>query len=610
VREWGFSEKSMETLFLNLYSPLKFALDDYEFVLDLPQGFSMLKQKYEDGFDSGKFNRRPKKVTEEKVKHGGLYYTRYRLAFEPNFVLASESSQGTLVPILLNGHRGPDKLCKFYFRRQASGNLTELEQTLPVRILPPINGRMPKNVMFGQYASVPWAAKYNISKLFPEHLEAHMNQSLDAGFNSWTINTNDGEYGKKVYEQALKRGGVVVLQPAGNYPHLGIFTGNLALKQLMLAVPEFRARLFNQAERVKEPGQFCRSYITGEGADRFRDALKKDIGAMLNGDPALKFVGFPKATFLWINYEQKIWNRDPAKRFCFCDNCKKAFRQYAKLSDTIVQSDDSIFKNYNGEWKAFREELEGSLNGMVRDVSNELGLKYMLYDDVFNDGYWSASKGKIDLAFPGWPGDGTAIGTRTADITRHFPVTQQSLDDRMTFFRDKVGQPKIEGQLCASVFNIIEKPGVNWIQNTGSTIDGFINAKSMKSQILRVVAAFHGGVDLGSAMNRCAGQLYYIGEATRIIANYEGLFYDGQREDNLAASEQLKYPNLLVLTKGDERLVLLFNETDKPMTVKLSNKNLKSEQRASVFERSTKISNPEMMSVDIGAGDVTAVYIR
>ncbi|MCK9414579.1 MAG: hypothetical protein M0Q53_19910, partial [Prolixibacteraceae bacterium] len=63
-------------------------------------------------------------------------------------------------------------------------------------------------------------------------------------------------------------------------------------------------------------------------------------------------------------------------------------------------------------------------------------------------------------------------------------------------------------------------------------------------------------------------------------------------------------------TKDDERLVLLFNETDNPMTVKLNNKNLKNGQSASVFESSVKISNPGMMSVDIGAGDVTVVHIR
>ena len=60
-------------------------------------------------------------------------------------------------------------------------------------------------------------------------------------------------------------------------------------------------------------------------------------------------------------------------------------------------------------------------------------------------------------------------------------------------------------------------------------------------------------------------------------------FGAGLRAYKLAVFEQIKYPNLLVLTKGDERLVLLFNETEKPLTVQLDNKDLKNGQRASVF---------------------------
>jgi hypothetical protein len=107
-----------------------------------------------------------------------------------------------------------------------------------------------------------------------------------------------------------------------------------------------------------------------------------------------------------------------------------------------------------------------------------------------------------------------------------------------------------------------------------------------------------------------AGMFYWIGESTRLISEYEDLFYAGKREDSLASSEQLKYPNLLVLTKGDERLILLFNETDKPVKVELNNKNLKPGQSASVFGSSEKISSPEKMSVTVATGDVTAVHIK
>jgi hypothetical protein len=600
VREWGFSEKSMETFFHFLYSPppLTYALEEYEFMLDVPKGFSLLKEKYANDFKGGKHNRRPQKVTEEEVKHEGQPYTRYRFAFESAFVQANNNGQLALIPLFLNEYEGADKLCKFYFRRMAAGNLTELEQILPVRILPPLNGRMPKKVMFGQYVSVPylmWMGEANGGKLFPEHFEAYMRQSLDVGFNSWTIQPQDGSYGKMVYDRVLERGGVVAVWDPHNYPIWG-HRANQSLGSLMRKVPEFRVRMYNDTERSQATSIFCRTFATGEGAVQFKEAVKKDIGGLFDGSAELKFIGFPKASIYWTDWEQKIWRETPAKNYCFCENCKKAFRQYAKLPDNMDLSDDAILKNYKVEWKSFREQAEGRVNGIVRAVCNERGVRYMLYDDAFNDGYWSAQREKIDIASPGWPGDGLA--------------QQGNLDERMAFYRKSMGISQVNGQLFATVGPDLTKPANSWIQRSGATKDGFLDAKSVKRQILRIVAAFHGGVELGSSLSRCAGQLYYIGEATRLISEYEDLFWNGEREDQLAASEQIKYPNLLVLKKGQERLVLLFNEGTQPLRVLLENKELSPGQRATIFGVNQIVEQPGKIELTIGGEDVAAVYIQ
>jgi len=621
VREWEFSEKSLESIVHTLYSPppLTFPLDEYEFVLDVPKGFSLLKETYIDAFKGGKLNRRPQKVVEEEVKHENQPYTRYRFAFESAFVQPSNSAnnnQVALIPLLLDGYQSADKCCKFYFRRLASGNLTELEQTLPVRVLPAINGRMPKKTLIAQYVSVPWLiwAGNGGGRLYPRHFEAHMRQSLDVGFNSWTIFATAGEYGKMVSDLALERGGAVALwsqfSPI-NYPIHGGIPAKYALGQLMLSTPEFRARYFNGNDRMKTTGNFCRSYATSQGAAQFKEAVKKDIASMFHGSAEFDFIGFPKASIYFNNWEGKVWEAQIDKSICFCENCKMAFRQFANLPDRANLTDDAIFEQYKREWSLFRNQLDGRMNGIVREACNELGLKYLFYDDVFNKECWAACRGQLDIAFPGWPGSGQAVGNGSHAGAGSFNVTQRSLDDVMSFFREEMGISQIQGQLFAGTYNHSSKtPWANWSQDSGSTQEGFLNSKSVKAQILRVIAAFHGGVDLNSSIDRCAGQHFYIGEATRLIAEYEDLFYDGKREDSLAASDQLQYPNLLVLTKGDERLVLLFNETDRPVTVQLNNKDLKSGQCGTVFGSSEKIDAPEKMSVTVDAGDVAAVHIR
>jgi len=608
LHEWGFSEKSLETLFHVLYSPppLTFALEDYEFVLDVPKGFSLLEQKVDDRTEVARYNQRPQKVTVEEAKHDNQPYTRYRFAFEAGQVGTNTNirfRKMALIPLLLNEYKGADKTCRFYFRRTASGNLTELEQVLPVRVLPPINGRMPKKVAIQQYCSVPWMLWGGGGKLFPEHFEAHMRQALDVGFNHWIIGPGDGEYGKKVYDRVLARGGVVILWGPSDYPLTGNSLGtNSALAKLMLAAPEARARYFNDGFQNR---QFCRSFVTGPGTAQFKDAVKKDIDLMFHGGGTNSaYIGFPKATIYWVDWEQTPWVEEwdvaagkivPGKRhFCFCENCKKAFRQYAKLPDTVDLSDDAIFKNYKREWSAFRVGLDGRVNGIVRDACHELGLKYAYYDMTKYRDNWPPLKGKIDIAFAGLPGGDVCYGNRQAFV-----------DEYAKFLREEAGLAQVIGQQFAATYGCTY-PWDNW----KSRQEEFWNPKVVKLQILRIVATVHGGIDLNSSFACFAGMHYYIGEATRLISEYEDLFWDGERADDLAQSEQIKYPNLLVLRKGNERLVLLFNEGTEPLRVILENKDLKPGQKGKIYGTAIVTDNPGKMDVSVEPEDVAAIHIQ
>ena len=64
------------------------------------------------------------------------------------------------------------------------------------------------------------------------------------------------------------------------------------------------------------------------------------------------------------------------------------------------------------------------------------------------------------------------------------------------------------------------------------------------------------------------------------------------------------------MKRGDERLVLLFNEGEKPITVTLRNKDLKSGQTASIFGTDLKTDKPAEMTVTVPEQDAVAVHIR
>ncbi|MDI9585608.1 MAG: hypothetical protein QM473_15400, partial [Acidobacteriota bacterium] len=624
VREWGFSEGSLETLFHTLYTPppLTSPLTDYEFVLDVPAGFSLLDEQYADDDKGGKLNRRPRSVVVEQTTHDNQPYTRYRFAYEPDFV-QPDRVQVALLPLVMDEYQGRGNLCEFYYRRLAAGNLTEVEQVLPVRVLPPLNGRMPKKVMISQYCAEPWVRAYG-GKLFPRHFEAFMRQSLAIGFSHWILPPSGDAYTRKVHDRVVEGGGTVVIWGPNNYPLYGNSVRDGALSKLLQSTPELQVRFFGATGR--SGAQICRSYATGPGATQFHDALEQDIGAMLRGDEAHRFVGLPKTTIFWNDWEQTPWldhsfapgfvpGSQLSKCFCFCDNCRSAFRQWARLADHVDLSDEAIREDHYEEWKQFRLELDARLNEIIKQVCNELGLRYMFYNCAATNGTWftdswERNRGRIDLVFTGWPGDGQAVGHGPHDGVGSFPVGQNALDREMTFMREKVGLKQIMGQLFASGGYVVKTPLQTWPQTALVGRDGFMNAARLKPQILRIVASFHGGVDMCTAFDRCAGQCYYIGEATRAISEFEDIFYDGTRQDDLAASDQIKYPNLLVLTRGDERLVLVFNEGAKQLSVQLENRETAPGQTAEVWGLPGRISSPAKMKVTIPPNDVALVHIE
>ena len=90
---------------------------------------------------------------------------------------------------------------------------------------------------------------------------------------------------------------------------------------------------------------------------------------------------------------------------------------------------------------------------------------------------------------------------------------------------------------------------------------------------------------------------------------HEDLFLEGERADHLASSEQIAYPDLLVLRKDRRRLVLLFSKTvaDRPVT--LGNLDLAPGQRARVVEQQETLP-AESIDLVAPAGDALAVVVE
>lgn len=95
-----------------------------------------------------------------------------------------------------------------------------------------------------------------------------------------------------------------------------------------------------------------------------------------------------------------------------------------------------------------------------------------------------------------------------------------------------------------------------------------------------------------------------------MISAYEKIFHDFVRNDKLAESKDIAYPDMLVLTLGKERLALLFNETDKPKTVTVRNLSLQGGEKAKAYNADKTFPNAAAFTLTVPPNDAEAVHIQ
>lgn len=594
TREWAFSQDGFDNMLLALYSPLAFDLDDYEFVLDVPRAFELVGMD-EAYYQRHVLNEQPARIVRERVQHDGEPYSRYRIAFAATQVPA-ESTRYAWLPLQLRGGE-PGSKTKFFFHRLAHGNFTECQQVLPVSVLPPIDGRQPRTVLISEYYPV------SSSALSPAHMRASIRQSAAMGFNFAAIGIGAPGWGpqwnaylKSFYDELLAHGFSTSISSPGQFPLYGSHVAGHqsdAFLRWVASTPRAQATYYDGRRWTAErDSMYCPSYMLDEGATRFRDLVTATYAEILARTPS--------ASVLFLDYESHAWRDAKAggtgASICFCERCKRRFRERAGVPQDADLSNRAIHDERFQAWADFHDWQVTEIQRQMKQVANSLRLRSMIYSWAGFMPFWSNIGGKTDIAFIGSPGNNVASG-----------ALQKALDDEARFLRKTQAVPQVIGQRF-SFLGVSEAKG-GWMQVSALSDDGFVQAKSWKSQILRVVAAFGGGVDLQNAGECVAGMPYWIGEATRIIAAYEDLFVEGERADQLAVSDQIAYPNLLVLRKGRRRLVLLFNEQETELRVTLKNLQLGLGQQGRVF-MTGELKDAKEIEVAIPPGDVSAVAIE
>ena len=195
----------------------------------------------------------------------------------------------------------------------------------------------------------------------------------------------------------------------------------------------------------------------------------------------------------------------------------------------------------------------------------------MFYTQSHMKSYFSTSEGPFDYLFLGHPAK--------------YAINRENQEEQDKYVANL--KPDYQG-IIAQVFT---EPSTFGPGNAmDGNPDGYFVPSRWKGIILRLIATYRVGVDISAYTEFCGGIGYYIGEATRAIAELEDFFVKGKRTDVCPEVMNMKYPDLLGLEWNGKKIILLFNENAKSKKITL---NLKKHQKARAFY--SKIKNKQIV---------------
>ena len=586
VKVWGVSPGETMNFVHAVFNPLANGKCDYKLIIEIPEGFTRI----DDNGDAPRYNHFfTKKIKEEKITYKGKKYVRYTYDWQvPAKLERNMSAYYHLISFRHNGYKfAKGEKVDFRFRRIVNNDTTDIVNVIKVAELPPINGRMLKKILFPQYDPF-MGARVSLEQIrltTDDGFKAGLNSYIVGGDYRWTIGTPYAARQAKIKSYYNRKGAVNFTSAYFNVPMWGAGKQTY-LHDFLLKHPELKAKYYqNTGAYVKDfHNEFCPVKVINKYRKEFKEALKKDYQHVAK-------TGLGNYFFINDeNYPESV-KHNWTHSYCFCDDCKAGFRAMFKIPATEKLDDDVIVTKYAAQWgQWWRRMQKKHLLTIAYEAIKEIGGKLWYYHNTADHLTYKESKGLYDMLSIPLPGQTYPGGTHQAAMD-----TAKQQGEKITGFHSTMGQYH-----------------TYWLGKAFYSSDSFFYyPKEQKLVMVRMAAITHKGGLLESAAYCSAGTFYYMGEATRLIAAYEDLFHDGVRADNLATSDTFKYPNLLVLKKGDERLVLIFNESqDKAMTGVLRNLKLKPGQKATVWESKQVYPNASNMRITVQPQDVVAVHIK
>lgn len=599
VTEWGISPGTTETFRHWVFKPVKKPIREHMMEIEVPEGFRLLDNNpYAHPSQRRAGDGTPDSQTVERITVNGVPYLRYRMVTDIAS-LKRNTSRGLFIPIKHETYAFPGgQPAIFRFRRILDGNSVDLDNVIAVKPLPPVRGGKMKRIEFSQY-HMGLGGRFT-----EERRRALLDDACRAGMDNFMSRYNSRAALAKPSDRSRRvdqlnadfkaRGVRNMVWVDHAMPLWGTRTGRL--RDLRDSLPGLKATYFDGDEKANLAnfmGQMCLTLATGKYREQVLAALTEDY-RFIREQTGGKVFFMNDEHYARMNHRaSRGWNN----AYCFCDHCKEAFRAYSRLPADADLSDNALLvKTYEKEWTRWWKHMhKNRLLAVAKEAADAVGVDLHYYHNTHDRVAYEESLGlysRVSVPVPG-------TNRRAVDSR------QQARIDAVAKRIRAMGIPRFMGQQRSYCPFGLNKSSV-------SSYDCYhVDPQGMKSQMVRIAASTRLGSMFECVSLFAGGMLYYAGEATRLIATYEDFFWEGERDESLADAGEHGYPNLLVLTRGDERLVLLFNEDRKEeRIVRLKNLKLKPGQKATIWERPGTIADPAEMQVVVPANDLVAVHIQ
>jgi hypothetical protein len=553
LKEISIPSGQTEIVYLMLSSS-KFDLlpEELYFIMDMPLCCSLISPLHNRNSLS------PLKVEESFIERDDRTYRRYKMKFSKNAVLESDAPEWELLPIPLfikmNGSSALANNSKIYFQSLIPGlKHSEKEQSFSIKALPPLSLKKASEKLY--FMIWPWWPFLSVAQHGKKERERIFKIWKDAGLNTVSTELQFNNFDMRKTIRNLHGFNTMKMMPILT---AGAFPGAV---QYLKKHPEERETSFSG----KEIDLVCFADLL-EGNSKFNKIIDKVIGGM-----AIKY------QYIHVDYEFGIFrNNSPG----YSKKNIEMFRKKYGISEGESLSPELLAGKYREKWTEFRCWQNGEILKLYRqaiDKSNP-NCAFGVYSAYQAKGLKRAHYG-VDWNYFGKYLDLAVCGYRRGDCK----ATRKAIGPDKTFVGGEGIWDKDYDTAQSELY---------LFQRMADCGGGFM--------------IFYDGVD--------DGRLYSaVSEVTGTVADFEEFFLRHRRADEMVeVANKTEVPPdsiAVLLNEKGERLLFLFNETEKIKKFILKNKNLPDNFKAVDYFEKSVFKNPREFTCDVLPQKTKIIYI-